>query len=525
MNESRARYRVGVDVGGTHTDAVLMDGSTLVGAAKRPTTADVTSGIRDALSEALRQLPRKGRVDAVMVGTTHLTNALLERKRLSPTAVLRLALPATESLPPLVDWPSELRDAVGVHTFMVRGGHEFDGREISPLDAPGVRDALGRMRREGVRAVAISAVFAPVNPRHEIEAAALIRQEAPDLKVSLSHENGRMGLLERENAAVLNACLGDVAELSVRGIRDAVNSLGLEAPLFISQNDGTLMDAEFAHRFPVLTISSGPTNSMRGAAFLSGVRDGIVADVGGTSTDVGALVKGFPREAAVEMDIAGVRTNFRMPDTLSIPLGGGSLVQPEPLRIGPQSTGFRLSTDALVFGGRTLTTTDVAVAAGQARVGDPRRVESLDAHLVERVMAEMRARLESAIDRIKTSAHDVPVILVGGGNILVGDTLAGASRVLRPEHAEVANAIGAAIAQVGGQVERVYSLERTGREEAIADCRTAAVDKVVAAGGDASSIEVVDIDEVPLTYVPSNATLIRVKAVGNLALAEGGPAE
>ena len=458
-----------------------MLGRTLVGAAKRPTTADVTSGIRDALGEALRQLPRNGRVDAVMVGTTHLTNALLERKRLSPTAVLRLALPATESLPPLVDWPSELREAVGVHTFMVRGGHEFDGREISPLDAPGIRDALGRMRREGVRAVAVSGVFAPVNPHHEIEAAALIRQEAPDLRVSLSHENGRMGLLERENAALLNACLGDVAELSVRGIRDAVTSLGLEAPLFISQNDGTLMDAEFAYRFPVLTISSGPTNSMRGAAFLSGVRDGIVADVGGTSTDVGALVKGFPREAAVEMDIAGVRTNFRMPDTLSIPLGGGSLVQPEPLRIGPQSTGFRLSTDALVFGGRTLTATDVAVAAGQARVGDPHRVESLDTRLVERVMAEMRARLESAVDRIKTSAHDVPVILVGGGNILVGDALAGASRVLRPEHAEVANAIGAAIAQVGGQVERVYSLERTGREEAIADCRGAAVEKVVAA--------------------------------------------
>ena len=156
-----------------------MLGRTLVGAAKRPTTADVTSGIRDALGEALRHLPRKGRVDAVMVGTTHLTNALLERKRLSPTAVLRLALPATESLPPLVDWPSELRDAVGVHTFMVRGGHEFDGREISPLDAPGIRDALGRMRREGVRAVAVSGVFAPVNPHHEIEAAASSGRKPP----------------------------------------------------------------------------------------------------------------------------------------------------------------------------------------------------------------------------------------------------------------------------------------------------------------------------------------------------------
>ena len=512
---------IGVDVGGTNTDAVLMDGRALAGAAKRPTTADVTSGIRDALREALRHLPPSRRVDAVMVGTTHLTNALLERRRLSPTAVLRLALPATESLPPLVDWPPGLRDAVGARTFMVRGGHEYDGREISPLDVGAVREAIGRMRREGIRALAVSGVFSPVNPRHEIEAATLIRQEAPEVRVSLSHENGRMGLLERENAAVLNACLGDVADLSVRSIRGAVSSLGLEAPLFISQNDGTLMDAGFAARFPVLTISSGPANSMRGAAFLSGVRDGIVADVGGTSTDVGALVKGFPRQAAVEMEIAGVRTNFRMPDMLSIPLGGGSVVRPEPLRIGPQSTGYRLSRHAWVFGGGTLTATDVAVAAGQARIGDPDRVENLDEALVERVMAEIKVRVETAIDRVRTSAHDVPVILVGGGNILLGDSLAGASRVLRPEHAEVANAIGAAIAQVGAQVERVYSLEETARDEAIADCRAAAVDKVVAAGGDASSIEVVEVDEVPLTYVPSNATLVRVKAVGNLTLTEG----
>ena len=392
---------IGVDVGGTNTDAVLMDGTALVGAAKRPTTADVTSGIREALREALRHLPPGQRVGAVMVGTTHLTNALLERKRLASIAVLRLALPATESLPPLVDWPAELRDALGARTFMVRGGHEFDGREISPLDAGGVRDAVERMRSEGVRAVAVSGVFSPVNPQHEIEAAALIRQQAPELRVSLSHENGRMGLLERENAAVLNACLGDVAELSVRSIRDALKSLGLEAPLYISQNDGTLMDAEFAARFPVLTISSGPTNSMRGAAFLSGVRDGIVADVGGTSTDVGALVKGFPREAAVEIEIAGVRTNFRMPDMLSIPLGGGSLVQPEPLRIGPDSAGYRLREAARVFGGDTLTTTDIAVAAGRARVGDLRGVEDLDSPLVNRVMAEIQARVETALDRVQ----------------------------------------------------------------------------------------------------------------------------
>ena len=508
---------VGVDVGGTNTDAVLMDGIDLSGAAKLPTTADVTSGIIDATTEALRHLPRGGRVDAVMVGTTQLTNALLQQQGLSPTAVVRLALPATKLLPPLIDWPTTLKDAIGGLTYMVHGGHEFDGREIAPLDLEELRAAVRDMRRRGVRAVAVSGVFSPVNTAHETTAAALISQEAPELFVSLSHQNGRMGLLERENAAVLNACLSDMARLTVHGIQRALETLGLQVPLYLSQNDGTLMDAEFAARFPVLTISSGPTNSMRGAAFLSGVRDGAVVDVGGTSTDVGVIARGFPREAAVAVTMAGVRTNFRMPDTLSIPLGGGSRVRTGPFRLGPDSVGFRLTEEGLVFGGDTMTTTDVAVAAGRARVGNPDLVERLDATLVDLVMAEIRERVETAIDRVKISSGDVPVVLVGGGSILLGDSLNGASQISRPEHAEVANAIGAAIAQVGGQVERVYSLDQTDRQQAVADASAGAIGQAVAAGADPASVEVVEIDEIPLTYVPSNATMVRVKAVGNLA--------
>ncbi len=508
---------IGVDVGGTNTDAVLMDGTTLVGAAKIPTTADVTSGIVNALAELLGHLPSGGRVDAVMVGTTHFTNALLERRNLAPTAVVRLSLPATQLLPPLVDWPGELKDAIGGHTYMLGGGHEFDGREISPLDRAGLRDSVRDMRRQGVRAVALSGVFSPVNTAHEVEAAAIIEAEAPELRVCLSHENGRMGLLERENAAALNACLGDMAAHTVQGIQQALESLGIDAPLYMSQNDGTLMDAEFAERFPVLTISSGPTNSMRGAAYLSGVTDGIVVDVGGTSTDVGSLVRGFPREAAVAVQIAGVRTNFRMPDMVSIPLGGGTVVEPEPLRIGPESVGYRLTEQALVFGGGTLTTTDLAVADGRADVGVARFASGLDRELVGAVMAEVQKRVETAIDRVKLSYEDVPVVLVGGGSILLGDSLAGASQVLRPKNAGVANAIGAAIAQVGGQVERVYSLEQTGRKAAIADCSAAAIERAVAAGADPATTEVVEIDEVPLTYIPNAATRVRVKAVGDLA--------
>ena len=509
----------GVDVGGTNTDAVLMDGSRLAGAVKVPTTPDVTSGIAAALAQLLQQLPsgrRTGAVAAVMVGTTHFTNALLEHKGLSPTAVIRLALPATQLLPPLVDWPEALREAIGGLTYMVGGGHEFDGREIAPLDRPALREIARELGRQGVDSVALCGVFSPVNPAHELAAADLLREERPGLQVSLSHESGRMGLLERENAAALNACLGPLALRTIRGMEEALGQLGINAPLFMSQNDGTLMDMDFAARFPALTISSGPTNSMRGAAYLSGISDGIVVDVGGTSTDVGALVRGFPRESEVAVRLAGVRTNLRSPDTLSIALGGGTVVRREPWQMGPDSVGYRLQQEALVFGGQTLTATDLAVADGRAAVGDRAAVDGLSPSLVERAMAEIQERVETAVDRVKLSSGDVPVALVGGGSILLGDRLAGASRVVRPEHAGVANAIGAAIAQVGGQVERVYSLDGRERSEAVADCRAAAIQRAVAAGADTASVTVVEVEEVPLTYLPSNATRVRVKAVGNL---------
>ena len=158
-------------------------------------------GIVGAITELLKQHPARRQIQAVMVGTTHFTNALLERKELSPTAVMRLSLPATQLLPPLVDCPDELKDAIGGLTYMVEGGNEFDGREISPLDRDGIRAAVRDFHSQGVRSVAVSGVFSPVDPSHEKEAAAIIREEAPDVRVCMSHENGRMGLLERENAA------------------------------------------------------------------------------------------------------------------------------------------------------------------------------------------------------------------------------------------------------------------------------------------------------------------------------------
>lgn len=511
--------RIGIDVGGTNTDAVLMDGRHVAGWAKSPTTRDVSSGITDVLKKLLASTKvAPDAINAVMLGTTHFTNAVVERRSLSRTAVVRVGLPATGALRPFVDWPQDLIHAIGGVSYLVHGGYEFDGRLIAPLNEQEVRDVARQIRDAGITCIAVSAVFSPVNPDQEQQVAGILAEEIPDARMSLSHEIGRIGLLERENAAAMNACLSHLAERIVQSFRGALAGLGIKAPFFISQNDGTLMSADFVEKYPVLTFASGPTNSMRGAAFLSGLKDAVVVDIGGTTSDVGVLVNGFPREASVAVRIGGVRTNFRMPDVLSFGLGGGSHVSENPLQIGPQSVGYEITTRALVFGGSDLTTTDIAVAAGLADIGERKRVAHLGSDLVKAASARMWEMVEVSIDRMKTAPGAVPVILVGGGIILIGDTLNGAAELHRPEHAAVGNAIGAAIAQVGGETDRVFSLEAVPRTEALDQAKEEASQRVRDAGAIPETVEIVEVEEIPLAYLPGNATRIRVKAVGTLAL-------
>jgi N-methylhydantoinase A/oxoprolinase/acetone carboxylase beta subunit len=512
--------RIGVDVGGTNTDAVLVDGREVLAAAKTPTTPGVTSGISGAIGSLVESSGvAVERVQAVMIGTTHFTNAVVEARRLAPTGVIRLGLPATEALPPMVGWPEPLRRALGGHVRLAHGGHEFDGRRISRVDADELRRIAHELEELGVRTVAIASVFSPVNAEAEQEAAEVVAEALPGAAVSLSHEIGRIGLLERENATIMNACLRGLATEIVAAFHAALAELAIDAPVYLSQNDGTLMAVDYAERYPVATFASGPTNSMRGAAFLSGLADCAVVDIGGTTSDVGILQHGFPREAAAAVEIGGVRTNFRMPDVLSLGIGGGSHV--DGSEVGPRSVGYELTSRALVFGGEVLTATDLAVAAGLAEIGDAERVRGLDASAA---LARIEDRIAETVDRMKTSPEPIPVVVVGGGSILLRDSLPGASELVKPQHFAVANAIGAAIAQVGGEVDKIVALEGTTRDAAIDEAKAEAVENAVAAGAERDAVQVVDVDDVPIAYLPGNATRIRVKAVGDLDLKRVGVA-
>ena len=514
----RLDLRLGIDVGGTNTDAVVLDRADgLLAKAKSPTTADVSSGIEAVVDKVLESgQVERARVSHVMLGTTHATNAVLERRALHRVAVLRIGAPATVSVRPLLTWPKDLAAAVSAGEVVVRGGIELDGREIVPFDAAAVREFLAPLRGR-VDAVAITSVFAPVSPRHELAAADIARDiMGPDVHLSLSHELGALGILERENSTVLNGALLGVARDVAGTLRAALTRRGIDAALYFAQNDGTLMALEHAVRFPVLTIGSGPANSLRGAAYLTGRDDGIVVDVGGTSTDIGVLVDGFPRESSQAVEIGGVRTNFRMPDIVSIAVGGGTVVREGA--IGPDSVAWRIGTEALAFGGHTPTLTDAALLGG--RVGgighvDPDRSYS---DLLRQGLDLADAALADAIDRVKTSRSPAPVIAVGGGSVIMSEPIPGVSEILRPANHDVANAIGAGIAKVSGSAEEVVTYTTRSHAEAVREIAARAGAAAVAAGADPERVEVVDVEETPLTYMMEPAARIRVKAAGPLAM-------
>lgn len=517
MTEERT-HRIGVDVGGTNTDAVIMDENlSILATHKATTTADVVGGVTAAMQAVLADSGIvASSIGRVMLGTTHATNAVLERKGLGRVAAIRIGGPATKSVPPLVTWPMELRKVVSAGEAIIDGGFEFDGTEQVPFDAEGLRSFLTSLD-EAPDAFALTSIFAPVSDAHEQRAAEIVRELFPGASISLSGAIGSIGVLERENACVLNAALMSVAHSIVNGLAEATKSLGIEADVYFAQNDGTLMAMERVLQFPVLTIGSGPANSMRGAAHLSGLEEALVVDVGGTSTDIGVLASGFPRESAIPVEIGGVRTNFRMPDLLALALGGGTIVSDSDgeAKIGPESVGHQLTSEALCFGGSTPTLSDMAIRAGRTSFGTA-SVDDIPDELASEVLTGIDAMFEEGIDRMKLSRQDQPVIAVGGGSVLVPPTLVGVSKVVRPDHHDVANAVGAAIAAVSAEIDKLFSIESGSREATIEAAKADAMGAAIALGADPASTEVISLEELTMAYMTDNILRLRIKAAGPL---------
>ncbi|KAL5520937.1 hypothetical protein ACEPAF_2940 [Sanghuangporus sanghuang] len=568
------KYRIGIDVGGTNTDAVILNNTNeasqnaIIAWHKSPTTPDVTTGIASALDVVLEDSHiEKSDILYISIGTTHFLNAVVEAdpRRLSKVAVLRLSGPYTARCPPFIDFPARLRAIIEGHVAILDGGLEIDGKEIVPINEAQIKQQCEIILSKGIKSVVIVGVFSPLASAgtQEEYVKRIIQDNLGDgVSVVCSKDVGHIGLLERENASILNASILSFAKRTVAAYHAVLNRLNLSCPLFLTQLDGTLVSSSVAATVPIRTFSNGPTNSMRGAAFLAGLaktrqevgKPRIVVDVGGTTTDVGVLLpSGFPRKAAAFTYVGGVRTrpvslfihisqsisnhmlySFSMPDIHSIGLGGGSRVHFLPSGqaiVGPDSVGHAILSEALVFGGETLTATDIAVASAlresgeeaseSASIGDSANLHGkLTSPQIDAALNRIRNILEGAIDKMKTEPGDIEMLLVGGGAVILPSTLAGISNIVRPPFFDVANAVGAAIARVAGGVDRVEipGGKNGDIEEIVERCKQEAIRRAIEAGANKITVEVAEVAVIQLPYVANHASRIVVRAVGDLDL-------
>ena len=176
--------RIGIDVGGTHTDAVLLDGMAIVSSHKALTTTDVRQGIIEALDAVMSEANiEPGSIEAVMIGTTHFTNAVIERRELTETAIIRVCLPTGSGLPPMCDWPEDIGAVVGNQCYMIAGGHFFNGKPIACIDEAETNKVIEDIANKNIKDIAIAAAFSPANPEHEIAVANLLLKIIPDANI------------------------------------------------------------------------------------------------------------------------------------------------------------------------------------------------------------------------------------------------------------------------------------------------------------------------------------------------------
>lgn len=465
-------------------------------------------------------------IASVTIGTTHFINAVVERdaRRLRKVAIIRISKSFLREVPSFAEFPPDLTSILKGYVGFVDGGLHIDGSEEASVKEEQVVEQAAKIKAHGITAIVVAGVYSPIDEvfQQEYKVRDILLRELPGVDVVCSRDVANIGFMERENASILNAAILKYARNTVLRFKLAMKRLSLSCPLFLTQNDGTVLDSVSAAQIPIKTFSSGATNSMRGAAYLSqldaGGSSAIVVDIGGTTSDVGVLLpSGLPRQTSAYPTVAGVRVNYAMPHLHSVGLGGGSIVKSrgDKTLVGPESVGNELLSQALVFGGQTCTSTHIVVAAGRAAVGDAAKVSSLEKPLVQGALARMKKILESAIDVIRTSPDPMPVLLVGGGAILAPDSLKGATSLVRPPFFDVANAVGAAISRVSGFVDVVQGTITQTVPQAVEYAKELAIQRAKDAGALESSIKIAEIETIPLQYVANRVRTV-VRAVGDI---------
>ncbi len=512
----KTSYIIGIDIGGTNTDAVLVDSDeNIISAVKTTTTEDISEGFANVVQQLLIMADVDPRaIEGIFLGTTHATNALLQKKDLYRVGAIRIAGHKPDTLPVGYTWPTDLKNAIIVAEETIGGGLECHGNSLTPFCKIEARKAIKTLLAKGAESIAIVGVFSPLSGKEESDVATLIHEIAgSDFPISLSHEIGGIGFIERENSTLLNASLKRVMKHGFSNLQIACHKLNLLCPLMITQNDGSLIDLKRAVDYPVLTISAGPTNSFIGGCRLAKKDNAIVVDIGGTSTDVGLVLRGFPIRSLNKSNIGGVSLNFPMPDVLSIALGGGSIIKKNTAEviIGPHSIGKAIER-SIAFGGNELTLTDVALAMGHMEIsGADTTSIPLQSSETGPIFERVKAKIDHLVQKMQGEHNDLPVILVGGGAALLPISLLQKQHLI-PEHFNVANAYGAALAEISGTIDTVVSLKD--REKVLEELHTQAKGKAIEQGANPKTLTLVDQQIIPYHYVPNQMARVVVRFCG-----------
>ncbi len=327
---------LGIDTGGTYTDAVLFDDARgVVASAKALTTKhDLTIGIREAIQRVLVNTSLASEIQLVSLSTTLATNAVVEGQG-APVCLLLIGYH-----PDMLGYEGLGQVMKGDPVVFIEGGHTVTGEEQAPLDVEAARQAIKEYATR-VAAFAVSSYFAVRNPEHELAIRRLIR-ETTDLPVTCGHElSSNLNAPRRALTTALNARLIPFLQQLILAVRALLIEKGIKAPIMVVKGDGSLIEAQMALERPVETILSGPAASVIGARYLSGERDMVVVDMGGTTTDIAIVRDGRPvlnTEGAV---VGGWRTMVEAIAIHTFGLGGDSEVRPsstewEGLSIGPR---------------------------------------------------------------------------------------------------------------------------------------------------------------------------------------------
>jgi N-methylhydantoinase A/oxoprolinase/acetone carboxylase beta subunit len=307
---------LGIDAGGTYTDAAIYDFNSkqIIAKAKALTTKwNYSIGI----SEVLGQLPREqlSRVDLVSVSTTLATNAIVEGHGSHVGLLL---------MPPYgLFEPAEIMHEPKA---VLRGKLDIDGAVLEPVDEQQISAVAMEMMHSGVRAFAISGYAGTINPEHELTVKRIVK-DATGCSVTCGHElSDMLDFKTRATTAILNARIIGRIEKFLRQIKSTLGDYGMKVPIMVVKGDGTLMSGQMAAIKPVETILSGPAASVAGAKYLTGLTDAIVIDVGGTTTDTAAVNGGIVRVHDLGTRVGRHRTHVKALDMRTVGLGGDSII-------------------------------------------------------------------------------------------------------------------------------------------------------------------------------------------------------